>query len=399
VGHRFSSRPAPLGSVVLVLSLVLGIAASFAPVRAQGTLSALESDVDGIVRATRPSVVTVVARGTGSKGHAATRVGSGVAVADNQILTTASVVQGASRIWVRTVNSLQLEAVVAGIDPIANVALLRVPGVRLPALAFATARPPHIGDWVIALGTSRDNSERITYSLGTIYFRHRDPRLTLWQLTNVVYPGFSGAAVVNARGELVGLLEGQLDPESQTGVSAADRGPPGTSFMLPLESLQPVYQALAREGRVHYGYLGVSTKAVSVESETARGTRVPLGAQILDVVRAGPASTAGLQRGDLIVAFEGVPVEYPAQLARWIAATPPCSAVDLVWVRDEYQRQGKVILGESPSSQPEWADASGALADDASHGAAPSRIAELERRIEKMNRELSRLKSSSSDSR
>ena len=387
-----------------VLALTLSVVWPAGGPQAQGTLSALETDVDIIVRATRPSVVTVVARASPGReerrrGRQPTRIGSGVAIAGDEVLTTASVVQNARRIWVRTVNNLQLEAVIAGIDPIANVALLRVPGVRLPAIGFASSRPPRPGDWVIVVGTSRDNAERITHSLGSIAYRHRDPRLALWQLTNAVYPGFSGAAVVNARGELVGLLEGQLDPESQAGVSAAERIPAGMSFMLPLESLRHVFLELERDGRMHYGYLGVTTRAVSVESETAPGSRVPLGAEILSVVPDSPAARAGLRSGDLVVAFDGVPVEYPAQLARWVAASPPGSTVQLVWARNEYQQQGSVALVESPSAQPGWVDV-GALADVApATSSTPARIADLERRIERMNRELSRLKSSSADSR
>ncbi len=394
-----SVRAALLGLGVLGSLLALP-----APgLRAQGALSALESDVDIIARNARPSVVTIVARSTSDRPRASagsgTRIGSGVAIAEDEVLTTASVVQGARRIWVRTVNSLQLEATVVGVDPIANVALLKVPGVRLPPMRFGVTRPPRVGDWVITVGTSRDNAERITHTLGSIAYRHRDPRLALWQLTNSVFPGFSGAAVVNSWGELVGLLEGQLDPESQAGVSASERIPQGMSFMLPVESLRPVFLALKGEGRVHYGYLGVSTRAVSVESETARGTRVPLGAEILDVVPGGPAALAGLKRGDLVVAFEGVPVEYPAQLARWVAASTPASTVNLVWVRNEYQQQGRVTLGESPAAQPDWAGVGPFAGGTSPRGASPARIADLERQIQVMNRELSRLKSSSADSR
>ena len=218
------------------------------------------------------------------------------------------------------------------------------------------------------------------------------------QLTNVVYPGFSGAAVVNARGELAGLLQGQLDPESQQGISLGERLPTGMSFMLPVESLRPAFLALEREGRVRYAYLGVSTRGVSVESETHKGTSVPLGAEVLDVVPGGPAARAGLQRGDLIVAFEDVPVEYPAQLARWVAASTPGTTVQLVWARDEIQQQGRALLTESPTSQPEWAER-GPVAENTAAPASPTRIADLERQIERLNRELARLKGSSADSR
>ncbi len=371
--------------------------------RAQGALSALETDVDLILATTRPSVVTVVSvydAGPGSRpdSRLATRVGTGVAVAEDEILTTYSVVGQSRQIWVRTSNRLQLQAMLVGVDPISNLALLRVPGVRLPALPFASSRPAGVGDWVITVGTARDAHDRAAHSLGTVAFRHRDPRLPLMQLTNVVYPGFSGAAVVNAKGELVGLMEGELDTQSQADLLPGERVPAGVSFMLAVDDLRPVYLQLHREGRVHYGYLGVSTRAVSVASESQRGESVPLGVEVLDVTAGSPASRAGLRRGDLIVAFEGVRVEDPMQLGRWVTASPPGSAVKLVWVRDELRYEGRPVLTESQATLPEWAS-TGPLAALSSGGSSVPRIAELERRIERMNRELARLRTTGADSR
>src|SRR6185295_853846 len=121
---------------------------------AQGTLSALQTDMDLIARRARPSVVTVIAqRDVVRKTTAAaagekrlrTRVGSGVAVEENGILTTASVVMGAERVIVRTANGIQVEAEVVGLDPIFNLALLRVPTLRLPTLRFGSPRDAEVG--------------------------------------------------------------------------------------------------------------------------------------------------------------------------------------------------------------------------------------------------------------
>ena len=107
------------------------------PVRAQGALSAIESDVDRIVRRARPSLVTVVGQrypvlhyrtGPVRSRRLYSRVGSGVAIGEDEVLTTASVVLDAEKLVVVTDNQLQVEAVLVGLDPIHNVALLRVPG-------------------------------------------------------------------------------------------------------------------------------------------------------------------------------------------------------------------------------------------------------------------------------
>ena len=106
----------------------------------------------------------------------------------------------------------------------------------------------------------------------------------------------------------------------------------------------------------------------------------------------GPAERVGLREGDLIVAFDSERVEYPEQLARWVAATQPGDAIDLVWVRDETQLTGRIAVGESPVETPLWALAPAPLPDPANES---DRIGAIERQIQSLNRELSRLKSDS----
>jgi serine protease Do len=368
-----------------------------APVRAQTALSALQTDVDQVTKKARASVVTVFAQRTATvrgardaqpKRRLHTRVGSGVAVEEDAILTTASVVLGAERVMVRTANGIQLDAVVAGIDPVFNVALLRVPELRLPPIPFATGRPAQAGDWVIALGTSY--RAQPTQSVGYVAFRFAEPRIPLLQLTNTVYPGNSGGAALNPRGELVGIVQGELaSPEASLSGPSDERRPGGMSFVLPVETVRPVYQSLRREGRVRHGYLGVSTTAASVTSDTEQGLEVPIGARIESVAAGGPAARLGLKPGDLVVGFDRERVEYPSQLARWVAATSPGSEVEFVWVRDDVQRTGRVALSEAREVQPAWAA-------EAIPSAAPDtqgdRIAEIERQIQRLNRELQSLK-------
>jgi serine protease Do len=388
--------------------LVFAAVAAFAApdrARAQGTLSQLQMDVDQIARRARPSVVTVFAQilprharpsRPGAPGAPAgrihTRVGSGVAVGESLILTTASVVIGVDRVIVRTANGIQVEAELAGMDPIFNLALLRVPEVRLPALRFAEDRTPQVGDWVIALGTSY--RAQPTQSVGNIAYLYHEPRVPLLQLTNAVYPGNSGGAALNPRGELVGIVQGELGlPDFEARGPEYERRPSGMSLVLPVTAIRAAYESLRLEGRVRHGYLGVTTLAASVESESSVGSRVPLGALVEAVVANSPAARAELRRGDLIVGFEGDRVEYPEQLARWVAATRPGTAVDLVWVHNEIRRAGRVVLSESPAALPEWATNQGAPGRDP---AGSSRISELEHQIRELNRRIGRLKGESS---
>ena len=395
-----------LARVALAAGIVLvaGLAAS--PLQAAPAgLSAPPDDFKALSARVEPAVVTILAQNTetrrASHGEAPTtrihtRVGSGVAVGDNEIVTTASVVIRAERVLVRTANGLQAEAQIAGVDPVFNVALLRVPGLRLPALPFASERGGQIGDWVLTVGSSY--RFQLTQSAGSVSAFYKEPRLAMLQLTNSVSPGNSGGAAVNSRGELVGIVQGELGTPELGIDSDRERRPTGMSFVLPADLVQRVYVALRREGRVHHGWFGVTTSGAVVASESEKGADIPIGARVENVIPGSPAAKLGLQKGDLIVGFEGERVEYPGQLARWVAATPPGTAVGFVWVRGELQKVGSSVLGDSPDVAPAWAVTPGGAGGHASAGST-ARIAEAERQLRSGGRAVARLKGQSTSTR
>jgi serine protease Do len=351
-GHRAVRRAAWLAGVFVLL-----LAPAARPQVAPPSLSA---SVEAIANQAGSSVVTVFAQRSvirarpGAKqpmSRVHTLVGSGVAVEENVILTTASVVLGAEHIIVYTSNELEAEAQLVGMDLVFNVALLRVSELELPWLRPA-ARPAQLGDRVIAVGTSY--RAQPTQSVGMVEYVYREPRTSLLQLTNIVYPGNSGGAALNTQGELVGIVQGELgSPDPGLG-GGADRRPSGTSFVMPIQQVWPVYQSLKRDGRMRHGYLGVSTRAEVVRSEIDNA-EVALGARVESVQAGGPAARVGLRPRDLIVGFESERVEYPEQLARWVAETPPKTVVTLVWVHGDERRSGRVSLAESRDSLPAWA--------------------------------------------
>lgn len=398
--HRTPSRWRRAAGFLAVLALAALVPAS---ARSQGTLSQLQTDVDHIARQGRPSVVTVLSRrmlthGTGRTGRprVQTRVGSGVAMAANEVLTTASVVQNAEQITVLTDNGLQSRAEIVGVDPIYNLALLRVSDVLLPPVRLAREDVPQAGDWVITLGTSYRIQP--TQSVGNVAYVLSEPRFTRLQLTNAAYPGNSGGAAVNSKGELIGIVQGELGQGSYAERSDQPR-PGGMTFVLSLGNVRRVYDALRRDGHLVYGYMGVSTSGATIEALSERGARVPIGALVEAVEPGSPAARAGLVKDDLIVAYEGERVEYSEQLARWVAATPPNSTVEIVWVRGESPQTAKIVIGRSPHDTPPWALGVGTgrpaapAAPAASTGSTGERITDLERRVLELNREIARLRS------
>jgi serine protease Do len=351
-GHRTASRAARLA--VLVLLSCAAPARAFAQAGAPAGLGQVADQAGrSIVSIMAQRQETRARPGSGQPStRMHTRVGSGFAVDENYVLTSASVALGAERIVVRTSNGLQADARVQGLDLVYNVALLQVPDLRLPFLHPAE-RPPQLGDRVIALGTSF--GQRMTQSVGTVECVYREPGNVLMQLTNVVQPGNSGGAALNTRGELAGVILGELgSPELAGTGGGSEHLPSGMSFMLPVDQVWPAYERLRRDGRIPHGYLGVSTRAEVVVSEVDQA-EIGLGARIQSVVSGGPAARAGLRGGDLIVGFQSERVEFPEQLARWVARTAPGTAVDLVWVRDELRRSGRAVLGASRDSLPAWA--------------------------------------------
>jgi serine protease Do len=357
-----------------------------APVHAQSTLSAIEEDVERIARRARPCVLTVIAQRStpahaGVPRRTVNRVGSGVAVTTNGVLTTATVVLGAEHVYVVTDNHLQVEARVVGMDPVRNLALLRAEDLELSSLPLAN-KPGGSGDWVIAMGSSYRGSP--TQSVGTVALRFEEPGTSLLQLTNEVYPGNSGGAALNSRGELLGLVQGELGaPEAPGQRERAERRPGGMSFAIPIDVIVPFLDDLAKYQRVRHGLFGVNARGAFVNGADP-SDRIPIGALVEAVQPGGPAARLGLKKGDLIVAFNGVHVEYPEQLARWVAVAGPGATISLVWVRDEIRQEGRTRLDEAPSAIPSWmrVDSSsslsagagpGGLAADASRDRHPSR--------------------------
>jgi len=351
-------------------------------------------DVEALTRMVRPSVVTVfsqqnVTTGRMSEGkpveRTRTRVGSGVAVEGNAILTTASVVRDAERVIVVTAAGRQIDAKVIGEDALFNLALLSVEGVQLPPVLLATQRPAQVGDWVLTLGMSYRGEA--TQSVGSISTLYRDPRLPLLQLSNTAYPGNSGGAALNSRGELIGLVQGEMGSTPSLARPEVQQRP-CACIVQPVETIVPIYRSLRAEGRMAHGYLGVQTRNAGVDSDTEPGLRVPIGALVENVHPDGPAARAGLERGDLIVGFERDRVEYADQLARWVTASRPRTQVELVWVRGDVRHSARVSLGLSSDSMPRVA--SNGAAGASTPGDA--RIAEIERQIARLNLELQRLK-------
>ena len=237
--------------------------------------------------------------------------GSGfVYQADGLVLTNAHVVENTDRVMVGFQNGQRVEGRVVGLDPITDLAVVRLPAGNWPVAALGNSDNLQVGDWAIAVGNPFGLDHTVT--LGIISSLNRnasklgitDKRLDLIQTDAAINPGNSGGPLLNSDGEVVGI-----NTLVRSGPGA------GLGFAIPINRARSIAQQLASSGRVSHAMIGVGLDLV----RGSGGTMAP-GALVVNVQPGGPADRAGLRRGDVIVAVAGRPVQNPASVVQAVEA-------------------------------------------------------------------------------
>src|SRR5215212_5770613 len=277
-------------------------------------------------------------------------VGSGFVVdPKGTILTNYHVVQGMSGIMVKLQSGEQLRGTVVGFDVETDVAVIKVnPAKDLPAITLGNSDDAQVGDWVLAIGSPFGLEQTVTAGIISTKERQTDPGASFRrfiQTDAAINRGNSGGPLVNMRGEVIGI-------NSQIATSTGDYN--GIGFALPTNIASSVYKQLMTAGKVRRGYLGVYLD--SVKPEFARVYELPAakGAIIKDVADAqGPAGRAGIQTNDVVVEFNGQPVESAQDLINKVAGTPVGEAVQLTYLREVNnkleRRSASVTVAERPA--------------------------------------------------
>jgi serine protease Do len=257
-------------------------------------------------------------------------LGSGVIVStDGYIVTNNHVVAKADDIKVLLSDRREFKGKVIGSDPKSDIAVIKIDGTNLPTIPWADSDKLEVGEYVLAIGNPFGLNQTVTMGIVSAVGR-ANVGITDYedfiQTDAAINPGNSGGALVNGRGELVGI---------NTAIFSRSGGYMGIGFSVPSKMVNSVMTSLIKTGKVTRGWLGVSIQPVTPELAKQFGNKDVRGALVNEVIPESPAAAAGLQNGDIIVSFDGKPVDGPAALRNIVAATPVGKKVKLEVLRDK----------------------------------------------------------------
>jgi serine protease Do len=272
-------------------------------------------------------------------------LGSGFIISsDGYILTNAHVVDAADEITVKLNDKREFKAKVIGADRRTDIALLKIDATGLPAVKFGDPNKLKVGEWVVAIGSPFGFENTVTAGIVSAKGRSlpQENYVPFIQTDVAVNPGNSGGPLFNLRGEVVGI-NSQI--YSRTG------GFMGLSFAIPIDVANDIAQQLRTTGRVTRGRIGVVIQPVTRELADGFGLSRPQGALVNSVEKGGPADKAGIEPGDVILRFDGKPVNSSEDLPRIVAATKPGSRVAVQIWRSKSPREVQVTVAEMPDDR------------------------------------------------
>ncbi len=276
--------------------------------------------------------------------------GSGVIISkDGYIVTNNHVVQDADEVEVIMTDKRSFKAKVIGTDPLTDLAVIKVDANNLPAITIGDSDALKLGEWVLAVGYPLDLESTVTAGIVSAKGRgigilNRNmkqdekadtPIEAFIQTDAAINPGNSGGALVNLRGELVGI---------NSAIASATGYYSGYGFAVPASLVKKVSADLLKYGNVQRGYIGIYPIELNSKIAKEKGVNVGQGIYIDNVSEGGAAGVAGLKKGDVIVKMEGQPLNSDAQMREIIGRRRPGDVVVVTINRDGSERDVKVQL-------------------------------------------------------
>jgi serine protease Do len=277
-------------------------------------------------------------------------LGSGVIVRkDGTILTNNHVIQGADEIRVTMSDGRSFEAKLVGTDPKSDLAVLKMQNAPadLTPLPFGDSNKLRLGEVVIAIGNPFGVGQTVTMGIVSALGRANMGIVDyedFIQTDAAINPGNSGGALVNLKGELVGI---------NTAILSRSGGYQGIGFAIPSDMVESIIGSLIEEGKVVRGWLGVMIQDLTPELAKALELEQTSGVLVSEIMPDTPAAKAGIRAQDVIIEVAGKKMSSSAQLRREVAAHRPGSKVEMKIVRDGDEDTVTVELGQLPESEGE----------------------------------------------
>ncbi|RJR22487.1 MAG: DegQ family serine endoprotease [Nitrospiraceae bacterium] len=273
-------------------------------------------------------------------------LGSGVIVSsDGYILTNNHVIKNADTIKVLLSDKSEHTGKVIGNDPKTDLAVIKIDAKNLSTLPVGDSDKLKVGELVLAIGNPYGLNQTITMGIVSAVGRanvgiadYED----FIQTDAAINPGNSGGALVNVKGELVGI---------NTAIFSTTGGYQGIGFAIPSNMVKVVMNSLIEKGKVIRGWLGVSIQEITPELARQFQLDKDFGTLVADVVEGSPAEKAGILHGDVIIEFGGKQVDEPYNLRNIVAGTPPGTAVEMKVIRNGETIALKVTIEELPAGE------------------------------------------------
>jgi serine protease Do len=296
-------------------------------------------------------------------------LGSGVIVSpEGYILTNNHVVDGATDVRVTLSDKREFQAHVVGADPKTDIAVLKIEASHLSPITIGDSSKAEVGDTVLAIGDPFGVGETVTKGIISATGRGNlgiEDYEDFIQTDAPINPGNSGGALVNDRGELIGI--------NTAIITHGSGGNQGIGFAVPSNLARTVMEEILKNGKVTRAYLGIYPQDVTPAIAQAFGEKDPLGVLVGDVSPNSPAQAAGLGRGDIILEVNGQPMADSNQLRMTISLMEPGAEAKLKVLRDGGLREVTIKLDELATEQAENND----QRDDKQHASAGVEVANL----------------------
>ena len=278
------------------------------------------------------------------KEHKSAGLGSGVIVSsDGYIITNSHVIKDADEIKVTLTDKKEYAGRVIGSDPKTEIAVVKIEAKDLPTVFWGNSDALQVGEVVLAVGNPYGLNQTVTMgivsALGRANVGIADYEDFI-QTDAAINPGNSGGALVNIKGELIGI---------NTAIYTTSGGYQGIGFAIPSNMVKSIMASLIKEGKVTRGWLGVTIQKVTPELAKQFNLKEDAGALVGDIMENSPAEKAGLQRGDIILEYDGKKIEEPNILRNMVANNLPGEEHTAMVMRDGKTKNVAITIGELPS--------------------------------------------------